>query len=207
MPGHAVVDLETTGLTPGRGDRIVELAVVHVSPNGEITGRWETLVNPQRDLGPQRIHRVTAAQTVRAPTFDLVAEELAALLAGRVVVAHNLRFDGAFLAAEYARQGYRVPLGPHVGLCIADCCAAYGITISDAHRASADAFATAQLLAGYLRADPGGPRWAQEFVVAENIPGLSSHCRAGSGSPARSPQGQSSSSPGWWTQWRPRLPK
>jgi DNA polymerase-3 subunit epsilon len=43
MPGYAVVDLETTGLTPGRGDRIVELAVVHVSPNGEVPAggrRW-----------------------------------------------------------------------------------------------------------------------------------------------------------------------
>ncbi|MDT7724996.1 MAG: polymerase subunit epsilon [Actinomycetota bacterium] len=185
MLGYAVVDLETTGLDPGRQHRIVELAVVHVSPAGEITGQWETLVNPQRDLGPQRIHRVTAAQTAYAPTFDRVAEELASLLAGRVVVAHNLRFDGGFLAAEYARHGYRVPLGPHIGLCtmllapkylpgagrsLADCCAAVGVSISDAHRASADAFATAQLLAAYLRMDPGGPRWTQELALAGEHP-------------------------------------
>jgi DNA polymerase-3 subunit epsilon len=183
--GYAVVDLETTGLDPSRQHRIVELAVVHVSPEGEITDRWETLVNPRRDLGPQRIHRVTAAQTVNAPTFDLVAEQLAALVAGRVVVAHNLRFDGAFLAAEYARHGYRVPLGPQIGLCtmqlaakylpgkgrsLADCCAAVGVTISDAHRASADAFATAQLLSAYLRMDPGGPLWAQELELAGEHP-------------------------------------
>lgn len=185
MPGYAVVDLETTGLTPSRQNKIVELAVVHVSPEGEITGRWETLVNPLRDLGPQRIHRVTAAQTAHAPTFDLVAGELAELLAGRVVVAHNLRFDGGFLVAEYARHGYRVPLGPHIGLCtmqlasrylpragrsLADCCAALDIVLSDAHRASADAYATAQLLAGYLRMDPGGPRWAEELAVAAAHP-------------------------------------
>jgi DNA polymerase-3 subunit epsilon len=183
--GYAVVDLETTGLDPNRQHRIVELAVVHVSPTGEITGQWETLVNPRRDLGPQRIHRVTAAQTSYAPTFDRVAEELASLLAGRVVVAHNLRFDGGFLAAEYARHGYRVPLGPHIGLCtmllapkylpgagrsLADCCAAIGVTISDAHRASADALATAHLLAAYLRKDPGGPLWAQELALAGEHP-------------------------------------
>jgi DNA polymerase-3 subunit epsilon len=126
---------------------------------------------------------VTAVQTLRAPTFDLVAEELAALLTGRVVVAHNLRVDGTFLAAGYAWLGYRVPLG-HIGLCtmlhahrylpgagrsLADCCAAYGITISDAHHAGSDAFATARLL-GDLRADTGGPRWAQEFAVAAEHP-------------------------------------
>lgn len=185
MLGYAVVDLETTGLSPSRQNKIVELAVVHVSPEGEITGQWETLVNPLRDLGPQRIHRVTAAQTAHAPTFDLVAGELAELLAGRVVVAHNLRFDGGFLAAEYSRQGYRVPLGPHFGLCtmelasrylpkvgrsLAACCEALGITIGDAHRASADALATARLLAGYLRMDPGGPRWAEELEVAAEHP-------------------------------------
>jgi DNA polymerase-3 subunit epsilon len=185
MSGYAVVDLETTGLTPNRQHKIVELAVVHVSPEGELTGRWETLVNPLRDLGPQRIHRVTAAQTAHAPTFDLVAGELAELLAGRVVVAHNLRFDGGFLEVEYARHGYRVPLGPHLGMCtmqlasrylprsgrsLAACCAALDIVISDAHRASADAYATAQLLAAYLRMDPGGPRWAEELEVAAAHP-------------------------------------
>ncbi|SDZ41432.1 DNA polymerase-3 subunit epsilon [Amycolatopsis xylanica] len=185
MAGYAVVDLETTGLDSTRRDRIVELSVVHVSPTGEITGQWETLINPRRDLGPQRIHRVTAAQILRAPTFDQVAGELARLLAGRVVVAHNLRFDGGFLASEYARHGYRVPLGPHVGMCtmqlgqrylpgagrsLADCCAAFGITIEDAHRASADAFATARLLGGYLRMDPEGPRWRQELELAAEHP-------------------------------------
>ncbi len=51
VSGYAVVDLETTGIHPGRHERIVEVAVVHVSPRGVITGTWETLVNPRRDLG------------------------------------------------------------------------------------------------------------------------------------------------------------
>ncbi|MGH3916343.1 MAG: hypothetical protein ACRDTC_23480 [Pseudonocardiaceae bacterium] len=44
--------METTGLHPGRNERIVEVAVVRVSPHGVITGSWETLVNSRRDLGP-----------------------------------------------------------------------------------------------------------------------------------------------------------
>lgn len=117
MTGYAVVDLETTGIHPGRHERIVEVAVVHVSPRGAITGAWETLINPGRDLGPQRIHGVRAAEILRAPTFGQVAGELAALLRGRVVVAHNLRFDAGFLAAEYLRCGHEVPIAVEHGLC------------------------------------------------------------------------------------------
>ena len=56
--GFAVIDLETTGLFAGGHDRIVEIAVVHTDAHGSVTGAWETLVNPQRDLGPQRIHHI-----------------------------------------------------------------------------------------------------------------------------------------------------
>ena len=38
-PGFAVIDFETTGLFPSRHDRVVEVAVVHVDPTGEITGQ------------------------------------------------------------------------------------------------------------------------------------------------------------------------
>ncbi|MGH3916341.1 MAG: 3'-5' exonuclease, partial [Pseudonocardiaceae bacterium] len=174
MSGYAVVDLETTGLHPGRNERIVEVAVAHVSPHGVITGTWETLVNPRRDLGPQRIHGICAAEIVHAPTFDQIAGELAVLLRGRVLVAHNLRFDSGFLAAEYSRCGYPVPISVEQGLCtmglahrylpgsgrsLADCCAAFGITIANAHQASADALAAAQLLIGYLGLDPHAVHW------------------------------------------------
>ncbi len=136
MSGFAVVDLETTGIHPGRHERVVEVAVVHVSPRGEITGAWETLVNPERDLGPQSIHRVRGADVLRAPTFAQIACALADLLRERVVVAHNLHFDAGFLSAEYRRCGHEVPLDdglctmslarrylPGSGRSLADCCA------------------------------------------------------------------------------------
>ncbi|QAY73718.1 DNA polymerase III subunit epsilon [Agromyces protaetiae] len=174
MPGYAVVDLETTGFSPRYGDRIVEIAVVHVNEAGRITGEWDTLVNPERDLGPVHVHGVRAADVMRAPRFIEVADELLRLLAGRVVVAHNARFDLGFLAAEFARAGYAAPafdeaslctmllarqLLPGAGRALADCCAAFDIEIGDAHQAAADAHATALLLSEYLLLAEDGFWW------------------------------------------------
>ncbi|HZL03993.1 MAG TPA: exonuclease domain-containing protein, partial [Coriobacteriia bacterium] len=47
MAGYAVVDVETTGLRPSWHDRIVEIAVVQVAPDGVVEATWSTLVNPQ----------------------------------------------------------------------------------------------------------------------------------------------------------------
>jgi hypothetical protein len=45
-----VVDVETTGVL--NSDRIVEVAAVTLSPNGQVVDEWDTLVNPGRDVGP-----------------------------------------------------------------------------------------------------------------------------------------------------------
>ncbi|MFD2353843.1 hypothetical protein ACFSTC_38125 [Nonomuraea ferruginea] len=61
--------METTGLRPSWHDRIVEVGVVLLDPRGLVTGEWSTLVNPERDLGPQRIRGLTASR--RPPRADL----------------------------------------------------------------------------------------------------------------------------------------
>ncbi|MGK9149294.1 DNA polymerase III subunit epsilon [Plantibacter flavus] len=162
--GFATIDFETTGLFPGGHDRAIELAVVHSDPDGTITGRWDTLINPGRDLGRQDIHRISAAEILRAPTFAQIAPELIERLDRRVIVAHNASFDTRFLIAELERLDYtpdvelvamctmqlaRVFL-PGAGRSLADCCAAFDISLDGAHRASVDAHATARLLAGYI---------------------------------------------------------
>lgn len=179
-PGFAVIDFETTGLFPGGHDRVIEVAVVHVSAEGQIEGQWETLINPGRDLGRQDIHRVRAADVMNAPTFDQVAGELVALLDGRVIVAHNAGFDTRFLLAELARANHPV-IGPVISLCtmqlardllpgtgrsLADCCAAYDIDLTGAHRASVDAYATAQLLASYIASAADPSIWADSLQRA-----------------------------------------
>ena len=168
MLGFAVVDLETTGLFAGGHDRVIEVAVVQMDVTGAVTARWESLVNPGRDLGAQRIHGVRAEQIVDAPTFADIAPTVAALLSGRVVIAHNARFDVGFLRAEYDRLGQQSrfldvaectmllakDFLPGVGRSLADCCDACGIALTGAHRASVDAAATADLLAIFLALEP-----------------------------------------------------
>ncbi|AYF97107.1 exonuclease domain-containing protein [Protaetiibacter intestinalis] len=175
--GFAVVDVETTGLSP-RGDRVIELAIVHVDPMGEQTGRWETLLNPGRDLGPQRVHGIRAADVLEAPTFADVATELVGLLDGRVAVAHHADFDSAFLFAEFERAGVGVwnrpdflctmrlarHFLPGCGRSLGDCCAAYDIPLEHAHRALDDAVATAQLLGAYLGEARRHPQLADPFT-------------------------------------------
>jgi DNA polymerase-3 subunit epsilon len=156
MVSLAVVDLETTGLFPGAHHRVIEIGVVLARDDGTIEYQWDTLVNPHRDLGPTAIHGITSSMVLDAPTFSDVASDLSTLLDGRVLVAHNARFDLGFLEAEWALMGLDWRIN---GLCtmnlarrrgapakLATSCAQFGIVNPESHRALTDAIATAQLL-------------------------------------------------------------
>ncbi len=169
----AVVDFETTGILPSYHHRVVEVGVTHLDDDGTITARWETLINPERDLGPQHIHGIRAADILDAPTFSDIAAELAELLRGRVFAAHNATFDLRFLRAEFERAGYRlegeVPsvctmaLGSHFGLgasaSLVHACTTYQLTHDHAHSAGSDSYAAAQLLSTYRRASSTWEGW------------------------------------------------
>ncbi len=160
----AVVDLETTGLSPRLNDRIVEVAIVRVSPGGAIEEEFATLIDPGQDTGPAHLHGIASADVAGAPAFAEVIGDVAGLLRGAVLVAHSARFDADFLAAEFAWAGASFPHVPtmctlhlsyllypglgHHGL--APCCTAAGIPLDHHHSAIADARATATLLLAYL---------------------------------------------------------
>jgi DNA polymerase-3 subunit epsilon len=171
--GFAVVDVETTGLFPG-SHRIAEIAVVHVEPDGTVSNRWETLVNPQRDLGPQHIHGIRAADILHAPIFGDIAHDVMELLAGRVLVAHNVHFDYRFVSHEMGRAGLELPFEVHECLCtmklarhylpgagrsLRDCCDSFGLDLENAHSAGDDAEAAAHVLSNYIRMDGENPEW------------------------------------------------
>ncbi|MBV1779254.1 DNA polymerase III subunit epsilon [Paeniglutamicibacter sp. ABSL32-1] len=180
--GHfAVIDTETTGLFPGNHDRIAEIAVITMDRSGTILDRWETLINPERDLGKQSIHGIRAKDILGAPRFGDIAQELDWRLSGTLVVAHNLRFDARFLGAEFHRAGlalpgFFLPRGlctmqmaheylPGAGRSLQDCCDSFGIELHHAHSAGDDAEAAAVLLSRYMELDPDLGDW--DFLLSE----------------------------------------
>jgi DNA polymerase III subunit epsilon len=103
----AIVDLETTGAHPAH-DRVTEIAVIEAE-GGEITGQWSTLVDPETSIpgAIQALTGITNEMVAGAPTFGNLARDLFERLAGRVLVAHNARFDYGFLRHEFERAGLR----------------------------------------------------------------------------------------------------
>jgi len=102
----AFVDLETTGTNAER-DRILEIAVLMVSPDRKVT-RFRSLINPGIPIPAEAsaIHGIGDAEVAEAPAFAEVAAQLARDLSGADLVGFNLRrFDLRMLAAELARAG------------------------------------------------------------------------------------------------------
>lgn len=169
-PTFAIIDVETTGLSP-RTDRIIELAVVHVDAQGRVVDEWATRFNPEGPVGATHIHGITDADVANAPLFRDFAPTVATRLAGLPVAAHNASFDLAFLRAEFGTAGWDMPSLP--SFCtlhashhympnlerrrLVDCCWAAGVALENAHSALGDARATAGLMNRYLADAPVHP--------------------------------------------------
>lgn len=162
---YAAVDVETTGLFPNGHDRIIEVGIVLFSLTGGAYGEYETVFNPHRDVGPQHIHGLSMAELSHAPAFEDVCGELAALLAGRVLVAHNASFDIRFLQAEFRRVTGDAPELPYLctmrlaaqaGLArrLSAVCSQLGLSQEDPHTAIGDARAAARIFETWYSSDP-----------------------------------------------------
>jgi DNA polymerase-3 subunit epsilon len=180
----AVVDVETTGMRVIGGDRITEIAVAVVH-GGRREIVFDSLVNPERPI-PRTIRTITniSDEMVRAaPPFGEVCDRLVEVLAGRVFVAHNARFDWNFVNAEVRRARDLALDGPR--LCtvrlarrlvkgIASCALDslthwFGFSNGARHRAAGDALVTAELLERLLGlAREEGARTLQDLAAIES---------------------------------------
>ncbi|MEM7156365.1 MAG: 3'-5' exonuclease [Myxococcota bacterium] len=91
-----IVDLETTGLSPGL-DRIVEISVIRLDPDGSAHVVLDSLVNPQRRMAGTEVHGISDADVESAPTFRHLAPEVLEAMDGAVLVSYNVYFDLRFL--------------------------------------------------------------------------------------------------------------
>jgi DNA polymerase-3 subunit epsilon len=160
----AVFDLETTGTNPAE-DRIVELALVKLQPDGSRSTRsW--LVNPGRPIpqGAFAVHGIGDADVADKPSFEALAPELYAAFEGCDLSGFSAeRFDVPLLAAEFRRVDRVFPAaGTHLldsrtifvrreprnlAAAVSFYC---GRSHEGAHRAEADAVAAADVLLAQL---------------------------------------------------------
>lgn len=187
---YAVLDTETTGLNSSGRNRVLEIGLVLLDEDFAVEGTWETLLNPNRDVGPTSKHGITATDLLEAPSFEEIATELAQILADRVILAHNANFDRGFLESEFSRLVAQEP-NPEAWFCTLNLskwafpgiqkhslealCGEFEIVNQLAHSAGSDAMATSELLMRILRTVPEAKRLLMEsptvnYLVPTGLP-------------------------------------
>jgi DNA polymerase-3 subunit epsilon len=177
----AFVDVETTGLGADH-HRIAEIGVVTVD-DGKVADAWDALLDPGRriadlphEFGAEPAY-FCADRASELPRFGDVARDLAARLDGRLLVAHNARFDRAYLQAEFERAG--IGFAPRIvcsvmlsrrlypdvaGHDLDALCARFGIAVDVRHRALPDARLLHEVWAAIAR-DVGSRRFAKAVAA------------------------------------------
>lgn len=106
----AVIDFETTGLSPGNGDRATEVAIVLVE-GGRVVDRFQSLMNAGVHI-PAFITGLTGisnAMIASAPAAAQVMRDASRFVGQAPLVAHNAAFDRRFWQAELAHAGLAAP--------------------------------------------------------------------------------------------------
>lgn len=160
-PKYAIVDLETTGHSPGNGDRIIQIAIV-IMKDWCVEKTFTSFIHPGRSipLFIQDLTNITEEDVRDALPFEAHADRIYELLDGAVFVAHNADFDLPFLQAEFKRAGLskwhgktidtvelaKIVYPTALSYKLGELAGELGIELEKAHRADDDAKATAMLL-------------------------------------------------------------
>lgn len=173
----ALIDVETTG-TDASVDRVIELGIV-IGRGVEVVERHNWMINPGMPIPAQsrEIHGISDEDVKDAPPFAKVAQEIIAVMKGRIPAAYNATFDKSFVLTELVRANVSLStptlarsvewLDPLVwareiqqderSRALKDVAARLGITLENAHRASEDAEAALRVFYT-LAADSRVPR-------------------------------------------------
>ncbi|WP_058307606.1 ATP-dependent DNA helicase DinG [Gracilibacillus massiliensis] len=161
MQKFVVIDVETTGQSATKGDRIIELALV-VIENKEIIKQYNQLINPGQSIPSfiSQLTTITDEDVLNQPIFEEVVDDFSELLADAILVAHNVPFDLTFLNEELERVG-KEKINPYVvdtvelarillpkapSYKLNELAEFLLITHNNPHRAISDALVTADLL-------------------------------------------------------------
>jgi DNA polymerase-3 subunit epsilon len=176
-----VLDTETTGLDPLRGDRLVEIGCVEIfnrMPTGQTFHRY---INPQRDVPREAfdVHGLSTEFLSDKPLFAAVVDDFLTFVGDAPLVIHNASFDIAFINAELEKVARKsIPRErlvdtlllarrkhPGVSNRLDDLCSRYAI--DNSHRTKHGALLDAELLAE-VYVDLIGARQSQ-LILAEKV--------------------------------------
>ena len=106
----AVIDFETTGISPGQGARATEVAIVLLE-EGRVVDRFQSLMNTGAWIPPfiTQLTGITNAMVQSAPDAACVMQDAARFVGNAPMVAHNAAFDRKFWQAELALAGMPAP--------------------------------------------------------------------------------------------------
>ncbi|SDB91098.1 ATP-dependent DNA helicase DinG [Pelagirhabdus alkalitolerans] len=161
MNQFVVVDLETTGNSPQKGDRIIEIGIVRYI-NGEVVDTYNQLLNPNMHISRFITHLTGISNELifDQPTFSDIADDIYHFFQDAYFVAHNVPFDLGFLNVEFKNAGLPPINQPTIDTVelsrllrpdapsfkLSQLVTFLGIDHDNPHRASSDAYVTAQLL-------------------------------------------------------------
>jgi DNA polymerase III epsilon subunit family exonuclease len=177
-----VFDVETTGLTPLDGDRIIEIAAIKLKDLKPVA-TFHSLINPLRDIpaSATNVNQITSDMLSDSPTAEAFLPGIIDFIGGGCVVGHNVKFDLNFLCHELSLSGRKLreetpaidtlkmakALIPYLSSYkLSHIAGALGITIGETHRALSDVQLTVDVLIRLM--DMAGDR---------NIEGLQEFCR------------------------------
>ncbi len=101
-----VFDVETTGLAPGAGDRVVEIAALKVRGR-KVVEEFHSLIDPQRPLstGAFMVNGITPQMLAGAPNASQIMPRFLQFVQGSHLIGHNVRFDLGFVTNEFGLVG------------------------------------------------------------------------------------------------------
>jgi DNA polymerase-3 subunit epsilon len=100
-----VLDTETTGLDPLRGDRLVEIGCVEIFNRMPTGQTYHVYINPERDMPKEAfdVHGLSSEFLADKPLFSAVVEGFLEFIGDAPLVIHNASFDIGFINAELER--------------------------------------------------------------------------------------------------------
>ena len=101
-----VLDTETTGLDPKRGDRLIEIGCIELINRNPTGVEFHAFINPQdRDVHPdaERVHGISSVFLKDKPLFSAVANDFLDFIGASMLVIHNATFDIGFINMELER--------------------------------------------------------------------------------------------------------